>query len=203
MPASTSAGASSSHQTLQSCGTSSTSHRCGRETRQQAGARAAGSHTQQLSAVVLCWSMGRMICAAAALGAGLTCSTAVAACCQGWYVSISLGNEWAGVVGPSSRISPSSSLGLCSFAATATLAGLGPSTPECFTTVCCLPSLPLLLQIHASAEALQLITFDADGTLYADGHHFEQDNEMIQLFLSLMKVREWQEDAQHSYSTAC
>jgi IMP and pyridine-specific 5'-nucleotidase len=33
-----------------------------------------------------------------------------------------------------------------------------------------------------------LITFDADGTLYADGHHFEQDNEMIQLFMSLMKV---------------
>jgi hypothetical protein len=47
----------------------------------------------------------------------------------------------------------------------------------------------LLLQIHASAEALRLITFDADGTLYADGHHFEQDNEMIQLFMSLMKVR--------------
>jgi hypothetical protein len=43
-------------------------------------------------------------------------------------------------------------------------------------------------QIHASAEALRLITFDADGTLYADGHHFEQDNEMIQLFMSLMKV---------------
>jgi IMP and pyridine-specific 5'-nucleotidase len=45
-----------------------------------------------------------------------------------------------------------------------------------------------LLQIHASAEALRLITFDADGTLYADGHHFEQDNEMIQLFMSLMKM---------------
>jgi IMP and pyridine-specific 5'-nucleotidase len=44
------------------------------------------------------------------------------------------------------------------------------------------------VQIHASAEALRLITFDADGTLYADGHHFEQDNEMIQLFMSLMKV---------------
>jgi hypothetical protein len=44
-------------------------------------------------------------------------------------------------------------------------------------------------QIHASAEALRLITFDADGTLYADGHHFEHDNEMIQLFITLMKVR--------------
>lgn len=43
-------------------------------------------------------------------------------------------------------------------------------------------------QIHASAEALRLITFDADGTLYADGHHFEHDNEMIQVFMTLMKV---------------
>jgi IMP and pyridine-specific 5'-nucleotidase len=31
-----------------------------------------------------------------------------------------------------------------------------------------------IAQIHASAEALRLITFDADGTLYADGHHIEQ-----------------------------
>lgn len=44
-----------------------------------------------------------------------------------------------------------------------------------------------IAQIHASAEALRLITFDADGTLYADGHHIEQDNEMIQLFIALMK----------------
>jgi hypothetical protein len=56
--------------------------------------------------------------------------------------------------------------------------------------VCLLPASPLPPhQIHASAEALRLITFDADGTLYADGHHFEQDNEMIQLFMALMKVR--------------
>ncbi|KAF6251627.1 IMP-specific 5'-nucleotidase-domain-containing protein [Scenedesmus sp. NREL 46B-D3] len=44
-----------------------------------------------------------------------------------------------------------------------------------------------IAQIHASAEALRLITFDADGTLYADGHHIEQDNEMIELFVTLMK----------------
>ncbi|WIA32869.1 hypothetical protein OEZ86_006043 [Tetradesmus obliquus] len=44
-----------------------------------------------------------------------------------------------------------------------------------------------IAQIHASAEALRLITFDADGTLYADGHHIEQDNEMIEIFVTLMK----------------
>eukprot|EP00879_Flechtneria_rotunda_P011066 GHRR01011562.1.p1 GENE.GHRR01011562.1~~GHRR01011562.1.p1 ORF type:complete len:276 (+),score=73.08 GHRR01011562.1:252-1079(+) len=44
-----------------------------------------------------------------------------------------------------------------------------------------------IAQIHASADALRLITFDADGTLYADGHHIEQDNEMIELFVELMK----------------
>lgn len=31
-----------------------------------------------------------------------------------------------------------------------------------------------IAQIHASAATLRLITFDADGTLYADGCHFEQ-----------------------------
>ncbi len=45
-----------------------------------------------------------------------------------------------------------------------------------------------IAQIHASAPTLKLITFDADGTLYADGHHFEQDNEMIQLFITLMRA---------------
>jgi hypothetical protein len=43
------------------------------------------------------------------------------------------------------------------------------------------------LQLHASADALRLITFDADGTLYADGTHFQQDNVMIEHILSLMK----------------
>ncbi len=28
-------------------------------------------------------------------------------------------------------------------------------------------------QVHASAQGLRLITFDADGTLYADGCHIE------------------------------
>ena len=35
--------------------------------------------------------------------------------------------------------------------------------------------------MHASAEQLRLITFDADGTLYADGAHMAQDNRMIQV----------------------
>lgn len=41
--------------------------------------------------------------------------------------------------------------------------------------------------MHASAESLKLITFDADGTLYADGAHLEHDNEMIALIISLMR----------------
>jgi hypothetical protein len=45
-----------------------------------------------------------------------------------------------------------------------------------------------IAQVHASADALRLITFDADGTLYADGHHIEQDSEMIRLFVSLMRL---------------
>jgi IMP and pyridine-specific 5'-nucleotidase len=32
----------------------------------------------------------------------------------------------------------------------------------------------LVLQLHASASTLQLVTFDADGTLYADGAHMAQ-----------------------------
>ena len=31
----------------------------------------------------------------------------------------------------------------------------------------------LVAQVHASAQGLQLITFDADGTLYADGCHMQ------------------------------
>ena len=42
-------------------------------------------------------------------------------------------------------------------------------------------------QIHASAESLKLITFDADGTLYADGTHFDQDNAMIAHIINLMR----------------
>jgi hypothetical protein len=43
-------------------------------------------------------------------------------------------------------------------------------------------------QVRASAQSLRLVTFDADGTLYADGHHIEQDSEMIRLFVSLMRL---------------
>jgi IMP and pyridine-specific 5'-nucleotidase len=36
---------------------------------------------------------------------------------------------------------------------------------------------------------LRLITFDADGTLYADGCHMEQDNKMIDAMIELMSQR--------------
>ena len=42
------------------------------------------------------------------------------------------------------------------------------------------------MQVHASAHGLRLITFDADGTLYADGAHMDQDNEMINHILTLL-----------------
>lgn len=42
--------------------------------------------------------------------------------------------------------------------------------------------------MHASAESLRLITFDADGTLYADGAHMEHDNEMIRHIIALMRA---------------
>ena len=42
-------------------------------------------------------------------------------------------------------------------------------------------------QVHASACYLKLITFDADGTLYADGAHIEHDNQMIRHIISLMR----------------
>ncbi|KAI8465948.1 MAG: IMP-specific 5-nucleotidase [Monoraphidium minutum] len=45
-----------------------------------------------------------------------------------------------------------------------------------------------IAQVHASAEGLRLITFDADGTLYADGAHMEQDCEMIRLMVGLMRM---------------
>jgi IMP and pyridine-specific 5'-nucleotidase len=45
-----------------------------------------------------------------------------------------------------------------------------------------------IAQVHASAQSLRLITFDADGTLYADGHHIEHDNEMIRHIVALMRA---------------
>ena len=44
-----------------------------------------------------------------------------------------------------------------------------------------------IAQVHSSAQSLKLITFDADGTLYADGAHIEHDNEMIRHIVALMK----------------
>ena len=41
--------------------------------------------------------------------------------------------------------------------------------------------------MHTSAQFLKLITFDADGTLYADGAHIEHDNEMIRHIIALMR----------------
>ena len=45
-----------------------------------------------------------------------------------------------------------------------------------------------LAQVSASAATLRCITFDADGTLYADGHHFREDNAMINKILALLHV---------------
>ena len=41
--------------------------------------------------------------------------------------------------------------------------------------------------MHSAADTLRLVTFDADGTLYADGCHMEQDNEMVDLLIQLMR----------------
>ena len=49
------------------------------------------------------------------------------------------------------------------------------------------PPPPPCRQVHASADSLKLITFDADGTLYADGAHMEQDNQMIAHIINLMR----------------
>ena len=43
------------------------------------------------------------------------------------------------------------------------------------------------LQVHSSAAGLKLITFDADGTLYADGAHMEHDSKMISHIINLMR----------------
>jgi IMP and pyridine-specific 5'-nucleotidase len=45
-----------------------------------------------------------------------------------------------------------------------------------------------IAQVHASAGGLRLVTFDADGTLYADGCHMEHDNAMIRLIVGLMRA---------------
>lgn len=42
------------------------------------------------------------------------------------------------------------------------------------------------LQVHGIAPSVRLVTLDADGTLYADGQHIEQDNAMIGQIISLM-----------------
>lgn len=43
------------------------------------------------------------------------------------------------------------------------------------------------VQIHSSAASLKLITFDADGTLYADGAHMQHDSKMIGHIINLMR----------------
>lgn len=44
-----------------------------------------------------------------------------------------------------------------------------------------------IAQVHSAADTLRLVTFDADGTLYADGAHMDQDNEMVDLLVQLMR----------------
>ncbi|XP_002975742.2 IMP-specific 5'-nucleotidase 1, partial [Selaginella moellendorffii] len=44
-----------------------------------------------------------------------------------------------------------------------------------------------IAQVHAIAEKLALVTFDADGTIYSDGHHIERDNKMIAHIIKLMQ----------------
>jgi hypothetical protein len=46
------------------------------------------------------------------------------------------------------------------------------------------------MQVHASVHGLKLITFDADGTLYADGAHMMHDNEMIRHIYTLLQKDE-------------
>jgi len=46
-----------------------------------------------------------------------------------------------------------------------------------------------IAQVHASARAgLELITFDADGTLYADGAHMRHDSDMIAHIVRLLRA---------------
>lgn len=44
-----------------------------------------------------------------------------------------------------------------------------------------------IAQLRSSAEVLRLITFDADGTLYADGHHIEKEDEIIGHVVALLR----------------
>ena len=44
------------------------------------------------------------------------------------------------------------------------------------------------MQVHSSAKNLRLVTFDADGTLYADGCHMEHDNEMVGPHLATYQI---------------
>ena len=44
-----------------------------------------------------------------------------------------------------------------------------------------------IAQLHSSTQTLKLVTFDADGTLYADGAHMQHDNDMIRLIVQLMR----------------
>ncbi|KAJ1900318.1 IMP 5'-nucleotidase [Kickxella alabastrina] len=46
-----------------------------------------------------------------------------------------------------------------------------------------------IAQVMAIAPDLQLVTFDGDMTLYADGQNFEQDNELTHLLISLLRRR--------------
>lgn len=43
-----------------------------------------------------------------------------------------------------------------------------------------------IAQVHGIAPTVKMVTLDADGTIYQDGHHIEQDNTMIGLIVSLM-----------------
>ena len=43
-----------------------------------------------------------------------------------------------------------------------------------------------IAQVHAVSPHLGLVTFDADGTLYADGAHIEEDSEMIDRIVALL-----------------
>jgi IMP and pyridine-specific 5'-nucleotidase len=45
-----------------------------------------------------------------------------------------------------------------------------------------------MAQVRGSAPSLRLITFDADGTLYEDGAHFERDNAMIRKIIALLQA---------------
>lgn len=44
-----------------------------------------------------------------------------------------------------------------------------------------------IAQVHAIADSLKLLTFDADGTLYEDGAHLEEDSAMIARIISLLQ----------------